>query len=63
MAASQQGQDLEEDPGQGHDVLKQQRGPHRTNRFYVLGGGDADHMGSLYSDLLEDMNRLASQSH
>lgn len=63
MAASQQGHDLEKDPGQGRGVLKQQRGPHRTNRFYVFLGGDTDHMGSLYSDLLGYMNRLVSQSH
>lgn len=63
MAASQQGHDLEEDAGQDLDVLKQQSGPHRTNRFYFSGGGDNDHRGNLYSDLLEYMKRVVSQSH
>lgn len=63
MAASQQGHYLEEALGQGLDVLKHQRGPHRTNRFYFSGGGDNDHTGNLYSDLLEYMKRVVSQSH
>lgn len=63
MAASQLGHYLEEAPGQGLDVLKHQRGPHWANRFYFSGGGDNDHTGHLYSDLLEYMTRVVSQSH
>lgn len=63
MAASQQGHALEEDLGQDLGVLKQQRGPYRTNRFYFSGGGDSDHRGNLYSDLLEYMKTVVPQSH